>query len=72
MSGLKNNRSCEESEECDMADAKALIEEIKRELRAVEVEIRRHAYLDNLEAGSVGREDLRFFADSAGQPGRTD
>ena len=47
MSGLKNNRSCEESEECDMADAKALIEEIKRELRAVEVEIRRHAYLDN-------------------------
>ena len=55
-----------------MADAKALIEEIKRELRAVEVEIRRHAYLDNLEAGSVRREDLRFFADSAGQPGRTD
>jgi len=45
-----------------MADAKALIEEIKRELRAVEVEIRRHAYLDNLEAGSVRREDLRFFA----------
>jgi hypothetical protein len=72
LSGLKNNRSGEESEECDMADAKALIEEINRELREVEVEIRRHAYLDDLEAGLVRREDLRFFAGSAGQPGRTD
>lgn len=45
-----------------MTAANALIEDIKRELHAVEQEIRGHAYLDNLEAGSVRREDLRLFA----------
>lgn len=39
-----------------------MIEEVKRELHRVEQEIRRHPYLDALEAGSVRREDLRLFA----------
>jgi len=45
-----------------MASAKALIEELKRELAAMEHEIRNHPYLADLEAGRVRREDLRRFA----------
>lgn len=45
-----------------MADARALIEEIRREIRQVEEEIRDHPYLAELEAGRIRREDLRLFA----------
>lgn len=45
-----------------MATADQLIRTIKRELEPVEREIRRHAYLDELGAGRMTREDLRIFA----------
>jgi thiaminase len=45
-----------------MANAKSLIEEIKRELGSVEREIRDHPYLAELEAGRVTRERLQLFA----------
>lgn len=45
-----------------MADARFLIEEIKRELESVERQIREHPYLADLEAGRIRREDLRLFA----------
>ncbi|MBI4637857.1 MAG: transcriptional regulator [Candidatus Rokubacteria bacterium] len=45
-----------------MGDARRLIDEIARELRAVEQEIRNHPYLTELEAGRVRREDLKRFA----------
>jgi hypothetical protein len=44
-----------------MVDGEALIEEIKHELHRAEQEIRNHAYLDDLETGSIRREDLRLF-----------
>ncbi|MFQ5829436.1 MAG: transcriptional regulator [Candidatus Methylomirabilia bacterium] len=45
-----------------MANANALIEELKAELSPVEHEIRTHRYLGELEAGRVPREKLRLFA----------
>lgn len=45
-----------------VANAKSLIEEIKRELAPVEQEIRNPPYLAELEAGQVRREELRRFA----------
>jgi len=48
--------------EPDLANARRLVEEIRRELDPVEQEIRRHPYLAALEAGRVRREDLARFA----------
>jgi thiaminase len=45
-----------------MVNARSLVEQTRQELRTVEAEIRRHPYLDTLEAGAVSREDLRCFA----------
>lgn len=45
-----------------MAKATPLIRTLRKELEPVEREIRRHPYLDLVEAGRVGREDLRVFA----------
>lgn len=45
-----------------MANAKSLIEEIRRDLAPVEREIREHPYLVELETGHVPRERLRLFA----------
>ncbi len=45
-----------------MAKAAQLIRTLKRELEPVEREIRRHPYLDEVEAGRTTREDLRIFA----------
>jgi hypothetical protein len=48
--------------EADLANARRLVEEIRRELDPIEKEIRRHPYLAALEAGHVHREDLARFA----------
>ncbi|MFQ5521911.1 MAG: transcriptional regulator, partial [Candidatus Methylomirabilia bacterium] len=45
-----------------MAQAKSLIDEIKRDLNPVEREIRSHPYLAELEAGRLARDTLRLFA----------
>jgi thiaminase len=45
-----------------MADARHLVEETRQELQAVEARIRRHPYLDALEAEAVSRDELRRFA----------
>jgi hypothetical protein len=45
-----------------MIDVRQLVEEIRRELDHVEQELRRHPYLDALEAGRLRREDLTRFA----------
>ncbi|MBI4608051.1 MAG: transcriptional regulator [Candidatus Rokubacteria bacterium] len=45
-----------------MADARSLIEAIKRELASVEQAIRNHPYLADVEAARLRREDLRCFA----------
>ena len=45
-----------------MVDARHLVEETRQALEAVETRIRRHPYLDALEAGSLAREELRRFA----------
>jgi thiaminase len=45
-----------------MVDAAALMEETRRTLRAIEAQIRRHPYLDAVEAGRLSRDDLRRFA----------
>ncbi|MBW8005276.1 MAG: hypothetical protein FVQ06_05755 [candidate division NC10 bacterium] len=45
-----------------MADAAHLVEETRKTLQAVETRIRRHPYLDALEAGQVSEDDLRRFA----------
>jgi hypothetical protein len=46
----------------NIANAKSLIEAIKKELGSVEQEIRGHPYLAELEAGRIQRERLRLFA----------
>jgi pyrroloquinoline quinone (PQQ) biosynthesis protein C len=48
--------------EPDMPTAQRLVEEIRRELEAIEQEIRRHPYLAALESGRVRREELTCFA----------
>ncbi len=45
-----------------MVDAAHLVEETRKTLQAVETRIRRHPYLDALEAGQVSEDDLRRFA----------
>ena len=45
-----------------MVDARHLVEETRHELQAVEAQIRRHPYLDALEAEAVSRDELRRFA----------
>ncbi|MEE8242815.1 MAG: transcriptional regulator [candidate division NC10 bacterium] len=45
-----------------MVDAGHLVEETRQELQAVETRIRRHPYLDAVEAGSLSRNELRRFA----------
>jgi len=45
-----------------MVDARHLVEETRQELQAVEAQIRRHPYLDALEAEAVSRDELRRFA----------
>jgi len=45
-----------------MVDARHLVEETRQELQAVEARIRRHPYLDALEAEAVSRDELRRFA----------
>lgn len=44
-----------------MARAPRLIRGLQKELELVEREIRRHPYLDAVEAGRLSREDLRIF-----------
>ncbi len=45
-----------------MAKAPQLIRAIGKELEPVERQIRRHPYLDEVEAGRLSREQLRIFA----------
>ncbi|MFQ5882023.1 MAG: transcriptional regulator [Candidatus Methylomirabilales bacterium] len=45
-----------------MVNAGQLVEETRQELQAVEAHIRRHPYLDALEAGRISRNELRRFA----------
>jgi len=45
-----------------MVDACHLVEETRQELQTVEAQIRRHPYLDAVEAGAVSRDELRRFA----------
>jgi thiaminase len=45
-----------------MADAKALINAIRKELQPVNEQLLRHPYVEGLEQGKIGREDLHIFA----------
>jgi pyrroloquinoline quinone (PQQ) biosynthesis protein C len=45
-----------------MADAKALLEKIQRDLQTVTVQLLRHPYVQALEEGKIGREKLHVFA----------
>ena len=45
-----------------MADAKALLEEIRQDLQPVTEQLLRHPYVQALEEGKIGRESLRLFA----------
>jgi len=45
-----------------MVNARHLVEETRHALQEVETRIRRHPYLDALDAGSLAREELRRFA----------
>jgi hypothetical protein len=45
-----------------MTEAQRLVDEIRRELTSIEQGIRRHPYLEAVEAGRVRREDLARFA----------
>ena len=45
-----------------MVDAKALSEEIRQDLQIVTEQLLRHPYLQALEEGKIGRENLRLFA----------
>ena len=44
-----------------MVDAKALLEEIRQDLQTVTEELLRHPYVQALEEGKIGRENLRLF-----------
>src|SRR5687768_7918434 len=43
-------------------DAKALLEEIRQDLQTVTEQLLRHPYVQGLEEGKIGRENLRLFA----------
>lgn len=45
-----------------MVDVDHLVEATRKELQAVEARIRRHPYLDAVEAGQVSRDELHRFA----------
>jgi thiaminase len=45
-----------------MVDAKALLEEIRQDLQPVTEQLLRHPYVQALEQGKIGRENLRLFA----------
>jgi pyrroloquinoline quinone (PQQ) biosynthesis protein C len=45
-----------------MVDAKALLEKIRQDLQTVTEQLLRHPYMQALEEGKVGRENLRLFA----------
>ena len=45
-----------------MVDAKALLNEIGKELQPVTEQLLRHPYVQSLEEGKIGRENLRLFA----------
>src|SRR5438093_10491519 len=45
-----------------MIDAKALVDEIRQGLQAVNEQLLRHPYVEALEEGKIGRENLRTFA----------
>jgi len=45
-----------------MVDAKALLEGIRQDLQTVTEELLRHPYVQALEEGKIGRENLRLFA----------
>ena len=45
-----------------MVDAKALLNEIDKELQSVTEELLRHPYIQALEEGKIERENLRLFA----------
>jgi thiaminase len=45
-----------------MVDAKALLSEIGKELRPVTEQLLRHPYVQALNEGKIGREELRLFA----------
>jgi len=45
-----------------MVDAKALLEEIQQNLQPVTEQLLRHPYLEALEEGKIGRENLGLFA----------
>ena len=45
-----------------MVDAKALIEGIRQDLQTVTEQLLRHPYVQALEEGKIGRENLRLFA----------
>ena len=44
-----------------MVDAKALLEGIRQDLQTVAEELLRHPYVQALEEGKIGRENLRLF-----------
>ena len=44
-----------------MADAKALLEKIRQDLQTVTDQLLRHPYVQALEEGKLGRENLRLF-----------
>jgi len=45
-----------------MVDAKALLEGIRQDLQTVTEQLLRHPYVQALEEGKIGRENLRLFA----------
>jgi pyrroloquinoline quinone (PQQ) biosynthesis protein C len=45
-----------------MVDAKALLDEMRKELQPVSEQLLQHPYVQALEEGKIGREDLRLFA----------
>ena len=45
-----------------MVDANALLEKIRQDLQTVTEQLLRHPYLQALEEGKIGRENLRLFA----------
>jgi pyrroloquinoline quinone (PQQ) biosynthesis protein C len=45
-----------------MVDAKALVDEIRQDLQAVNEQLLRHPYVQALEEGKIGQEKLRLFA----------
>src|SRR6266545_5681848 len=45
-----------------MVDAKALLDEMRKELQPVSEQLLQHPYVQALDEGKIGREKLRLFA----------